>query len=462
MIKQYIPNIIEACKGRLVQKGPVDYIEGISTDTRNLEEKNLFIPLIGENFDGHDFITKANENGASAVLYQKDKKIPIEMLEDITVIEVEDTLIALQQISKYYKEIFPIPFIGVTGSVGKTSTKDMISSVLANKHKVLKNIGNFNNHIGLPLTIFNLNGSHEIAVLEMGMSGFGEIQKLAEIVEPSIAVITNIGVSHIENLGSRENIMKAKLEITAFLKENEYLLLNGDNDLLKTLRKEDTPYRKIFFGLTEENDIFPKDLVDLGEEGFSFTIEVEGVDHRFMLKQPGLHNVYNALAAIWIGLKQGMDIEAIKEGLRLYAPSKMRMEMIELQDMKIINDAYNASPDSMEAALSVLAKTKGKRKIAVLGDMFEMGHFSETGHRLVGKYVVDHNIDVLITVGDMAQWIGNEALEQKSNQIIYTAKDNKEAINVLNNMINNEDVILIKASRGMAMEEIAHYLQERS
>lgn len=246
MIKQSVEKISEMCHGRIVHRGLKDSIEGISTDSRTIKSNDLFIPLIGENFDGHDFIQAACERGASAILKNRDVKVSFDTLDHIYIIEVDDTTKALQDMSKAYKELFSIPFIGITGSNGKTSTKDMISSVLSSKFHVLKNIGNFNNHIGLPLTLFNLDKHHEIAVLEMGMSEFGEIQTLAEIVKPQVAVITNIGVSHIANLGSRENIMKAKMEISSYLEEGDYLLLNGDNDLLSTLKDQSTSFHKIF------------------------------------------------------------------------------------------------------------------------------------------------------------------------------------------------------------------------
>ncbi|SDK40419.1 UDP-N-acetylmuramoyl-tripeptide--D-alanyl-D-alanine ligase [Natronincola ferrireducens] len=461
MIKQSIEAVIGACNGKVICKGIIEYINGVSTDSRRIEENNLFIPLEGERFDGHKFIEVAKNKGASAILYKKGKHIPMEGLNNVYIIEVEDTLKALQQISKYYRDLFSIPFIGITGSTGKTSTKDMVSSVLACKFNILKNIGNLNNEIGLPLTVFNLDNQHEIAVLEMGMSNFGEILDLTEIARPNIAVITNIGLSHIEHLGSRENIMKAKMEIATYLGDDDYLLLNGDDDLLRTLKNQKSSYKKIFFGFSPENDIYPKNLMDLKEEGFTFDIEIDGEDHHFQINQPGIHNVYNSLIAIWIGLYHNMTIEAIQKGLESNIPSKMRLEILKLKDIKVINDAYNANPDSMKAALRVLEGVEGGRRIAVLGNMFEMGDFAEEGHRRVGAYSVG-KIDILITVGDMAKWIGEEAIAQGIKNKVYTAESNKEAIEIIKNIIKKDDVILIKGSRGMMMEEIVDYLQERS
>ncbi|SES64583.1 UDP-N-acetylmuramoyl-tripeptide--D-alanyl-D-alanine ligase [Natronincola peptidivorans] len=461
MIKQSFESIIRACNGKVIQRGVEKNIEDISTDTRKMKDNSLFVPLVGENFDGHEFLVSAKNKGACGILYTKGRRIPIESLNNIYIIEVEDTLEALQNISKYYRELFDIPFIAITGSTGKTSTKDMISSVLSNKYSVLKNIGNLNNEIGLPLTVFNLDKQHEIAVLEMGMSGAGEILDLAKIVKPTVAVITNIGVSHIESLGSRENIMKAKMEIATYLKKDDYLLLNGDNDLLSTIKKERSIYQKVFFGLSKKHDIYPKNLVDLGENGFTFDIEINNKDYAFAVKQPGIHNVYNALAAIWIGLHNDMEVQAIREGLLKHEASKMRMEIISNCDVKIINDAYNASPDSMKAALRVLGDIKGARKIAVLGDMFELGDFSQEGHRMVGTFAVDE-VDILITVGNLAKWIADEAIKRGKKDQVYTITSNDEAIELLDKLVEKDDVVLVKGSRGMMMEEIVRYLQERS
>lgn len=405
----------------------------------------------------------AARKGASAILCQKEKKLPIDLLKDVAIIEVKDTLEALQLISQYYRKLFAIPFIAVTGSTGKTTTKDIISSVLAYKYNVLKSMGNLNNQIGLPLTLLNLEKQHEMGVVEMGMSSFGEIEALSKIVNPHIAVITNIGLSHIEHLGSRENIMKAKMEIASYLNDRNYLLLNGDDDQLCKRRREEGNYTKIFFGLSKQNDFYPEIVEDLGEKGSIFSIRINGCLYEFSLRQPGIHNVYNALAAVWIGLYYKLSPEEINLALKLYSPTKMRLEIIQTDDVKIINDAYNASPDSMKAALSVLSSIKGNRRIAVLGNMLEMGDFSEIGHRSIGDAVVSNRIDILITVGEMAKWIGKETEKKsKKSMKIFALNSNQEAIAIINNIIEKDDIFLIKGSRGMRMEEIVKFLQERS
>ncbi len=457
-----IEQIIHATGGRLLQRGVESSIQGISTDTRTLKIGQLFVPLEGENYKGYEFIPMAKEKGAWGTLWGKGTPINLQELEGIFVIEVEDTLTALRRLSTFYRSQFSIPFVAVTGSTGKTSTKDLISSTLSEKYQVLKNLGNLNNQIGLPMTLFNLSKAHEIAVLEMGMSSFGEIYNLVDIVRPKVAVITNIGMSHIEHLGSRENIVKAKLEIATFLEPADYLLVNGDDPYLRKIKKEECPYQCVYYGLSKENDIYPEQVIDYGESGFIIKVKIKEAVHSFRFHYPGIHNVYNALAALWIGLQYGMSPEEIQRGLRAYVPSKMRLEIHEKNGIKIINDAYNASPDSMKAALQVLHDIKGKRKVAILGDMFEMGSFSEEGHRLVGSYVVETNVDVTITVGEMARWIAEEAGTLQNDKLIFSVESNHEAIELLKNLVEADDIILIKGSRGMKMEEIVNYLLERS
>lgn len=464
MMELIIEELAEACKGKIRQRGSRRTVTGVSIDSRTTQKDMLFIALKGESFDGHDFIAAAYEKAIAAIIVNTNKKVNYSPLKDIYIIEVEDTEAALKEISRGYREKYQIPFIGVTGSVGKTTTKDMIASVLSYKIEVLKNLGNFNNQIGLPLTLFQLESKHQAAVLEMGMSSFGEIEALAKIVTPKIGVITNIGLSHIEHLGSKHGILKAKMEIASQMSSDCLLLLNGDDEYLAAMRREDSAYKKVFFGMKEDNDIIAENITNLGIEGFTFDVRIGGSKHFYRLGYPGIHNVYNALAAIWIGIAFDMTHEEIQQALNCFMPSKMRMEMVNLKEIKIINDAYNASPDSMKAALGVLNSFADGKKIAVLGNMFEMGSFSEVAHRSVGDFIADSTeVDILITVGDMAKWIAEEALEKGIKKLkIYILKNNEEAISTLQEIIEPKDTILIKGSRGMKMEEIVKYLQERS
>ncbi|KAB3538593.1 UDP-N-acetylmuramoyl-tripeptide--D-alanyl-D-alanine ligase [Alkaliphilus pronyensis] len=452
--------ICKACNGSIISYGKTETAKGVSTDTRAIEKDMLFVPLVGERFDGHTFIKEAQKRGASGALVEGGKAIDTKEYEDFYLIQVKDTPTALSNLSKYFRDKFKIPFIGVTGSTGKTSTKDMIASVLSSKFSVLKTIGNFNNHIGLPLTLFNLEEHHQFAVLEMGMSALGEISNLVKIVKPEIGVITNIGMSHIEHLGSKANIMKAKMEITEYMNEGNYLLVNGDDEYLQNLKGIDTPYEKVFFGLSKDNDFYPIEVNQ--DNGYNITIAFEGENYIFNLPQYGIHNVYNGLAAIWIGKHYGVSPSEIQKAFNDYSPTKMRMEIIEINNYRIINDAYNANPDSMKAAIDVVSNLKGGRRIAVLGNMLEMGKFSEEGHRIVGSYLAKSKANMLITVGKDAAWIAKEVIKGNSNIDTYIVNSNKEAYEKLSALIQADDIILIKGSRGMQMEEIITFLQERS
>ncbi|QEK11949.1 UDP-N-acetylmuramoyl-tripeptide--D-alanyl-D-alanine ligase [Crassaminicella thermophila] len=457
-----IQEVIEATNGELIRGDKKDIVIGVSTDSRSINKNELFIPLIGKKFNGHDFIENAIKLGASAIL--TSQRIKENKLDYVSVIKVKDTLKALQDLARYYISKFNIIVIGVTGSTGKTSTKDMIYSVLSKKYKVLKNQGNFNNHIGLPLTVFDLKKEHEIAILEMGMSGFDEIDLLANIVKPNIAVITNIGLSHIENLGSQENILNAKMEITNYFDETNTLIVNGDDQLLKNIENNGINFHKYFVGLGTNCNYQAVNINDLGEDGISFDVLIDKKAYPFRLNVPGIHNVYNALYAIAIGKILNVDIKLIYDGIKDFKGSKMRLNILTTnEEIKVINDAYNASPDSMRAAIAVLSKMSKNRRIAVLGDMLEMGEYSTKGHYDVGIEVAKQSVELLITIGEKAKNIAKGAIENgfdKKN--IFLCKNNKEAINILKDLLQRKDAVLIKGSRGMRMEEIVEYIQERS
>ncbi|EYE88407.1 UDP-N-acetylmuramoyl-tripeptide--D-alanyl-D-alanine ligase [Fervidicella metallireducens AeB] len=424
-------------------------IKGISTDSRNIKDGDLFIALIGQKFDGHEFVQSCYERGAAAVLVSK--KVDV----DCPQIIVNDTLAALREIARYYRDKFKTPIIAVTGSTGKTSTKEMIASVLKEKFNVHKTKQNFNNEIGLPLTLFELEKEHEISVLEMGMNNLGEIERLAYIARPTIGVITNIGTAHIENLGSRENIMKAKMEITSFFDNKNTLIVNGDDEYLSTL--ENLPFKLIKVSTKGRGDYNAVDIVNLGENGVEFKCNYKGKIHDFRIIVPGIHNVYNALVAIAIADIYNLTVDEVINGIINFKPGKLRMDIINLENgIKIINDCYNANLDSMKAALDVLGDYKNNRRIAVLGDMFELGSFSEKAHKEVGSYAKD-KCDLLIAVGNDARFIFEES--NKSITSIYF-KTKEEACRFLNTEIKDKDVILIKASRGMKMEYITNCITE--
>ena len=452
-----VKDLLQATNGNLISGNELDEINNIAIDSRKAKLGDVFIAIIGENLDGHKFMQSALDNGCKTFIKNRSNSIKFES-SDINLIEVDDTTIALGDIAKYYKEKFVIPYIGVTGSVGKTTTKDMIYAAISNNFDTLKNEGNFNNHIGVPLTLFNLNKKHECAIIEMGMSNFNEIEYLANIVNPKIGVISNIGLSHIENLGSQDGILKAKLEITTNFDENNILIVNGDDEYLSKVCKEDCNYNLKTFGFNSNNDVYCTEYI-MSEDSINFKCIIDGKEEAIFIPTVGKHNIYNAMAAILVGLTLGMELEDIKLGLRGFTASKMRLDIFKKDDLTIINDAYNASPDSMKAALDILGRYE-KRRVAILGDMFEMGEHSEYGHRLVGESSIN-NVDILITIGDMSKFIGYEAKKLGlDNNNIHHFENKELAIESLNNLINKDDVVLVKASRGMKLEQIVEYLSK--
>ncbi len=441
-----LKEIIQAVDGRCVQSYEGIEISQISTDSRKLEKGDLYIALVGESFDGHDFIEEVISKGTAAVIASK----PMNGLF-IPILEVEDTLKALWQLATYYRQKLCKPVIAVTGSVGKTSTKDMIATILSRRYQVHKSKGNFNNHIGLPLTLLEMEDRHELAVVEMGMRGFGEISALTHIAQPNIAAITNIGLSHIERLGSQENILKAKLEIVEGLPKNGLLILNMDDPYLAQV----TPMahkRMVTIGIEMPADYQAYSVNELGEEGISFKIKLNEEIYEVKVPAIGKHNVYNVLIGIACGLELGMLPEEILEGIQEYQPEKMRLNLLEIKGIKFINDCYNASPDSMQAALQVLAGiAKGGRAIAILGNMFELGHMASTAHYEVGKMCERNAIDFAALLGenaiDMARGIGVPS----KFKIFET---HEEIVAYMKDTLRTGDVVLLKGSRGMKMERI--------
>jgi len=458
MISFNCGELIKAVGGKLLWGDSHKVFFGITTDSRKVEEGNLFIPLVGERFDGHDYIEQCFDAGARVCLTQK----VIPEREDCSAVLVTDTAKALRDIAAWHRNKFNIPVVGITGSVGKTSTKDMVSCVVAKKYNVLKTQGNFNNEIGLPLTFFNLEEKHEAAVIEMGMSGFGEISRLTAIAQPQIAVITNIGVSHIEKLGSQQGILKAKLEILEGLKPDGLVVLNGDDPLLREQRGK-LKYRTVFYGMEWSADYFAENYQSLGEEGSSFTITLDNKTYKIKVPVPGKHNVYNALAAIAVGIEMKIPMEIIVDGIAEYSPGSMRQNIISHKGIKIINDAYNASPQSMEAAINVLEELSARtRGIAVLGDMLEMGSMAEELHYSVGNFIKDKKISYLITVGKDSKNI-TRAVSDSGNCTINLRhfENNTDALEYIISIVKQGDYILIKGSRGMKMEQIAEGLLQQ-
>lgn len=453
-----IKELILASEGQLVSKCSEEIlVNDIVIDSRKASKENAFVAIVGENLDGHDFINLAINQGCKTIIKNKDNNVDIENKE-INVIEVNNTEVAFGDIARLYKKKFEIPFIAVTGSVGKTTTRDMVYSTISAKYNSLKNVGNLNNQFGVPLTLFNLNKEHECAVIEMGMSGFNEIEYLVNIVNPQIGIISNIGYSHVEHLGSRDGIFKAKMEITTNFDKDSLLIVNGDDDCLKTLKDKHLFYKLKTFGFEKDNDIYCESF-EMDEDNINFVAVIDGKIEEFFIPTVGKHNIYNAMAAILVGINLNMTLEEIKDGLKNFQCTKNRLDIIKSNNLTIIDSVYNASIDSMTAALNILGRYKSRR-VAILGDMFEMGEFAEFGHRQVGKAALN-NVDILISIGKDSEFIVKELKENNMNpDNLYHFETKEEAIKKLDDIIKENDTILVKASRGMHLEKVVEHLNK--
>ena len=460
MKQLYIDEVIKAVNGELIGEDILSrIIFDVSTNSRNDLDGKLFIALIGENFDAHNYIESAYEKGAVCCISQK------KLETSHPYIKVADTKQALMDLAEYYLSLFDVKVVALTGSCGKTTTKELIANVLSEKYNVLKTQGNFNNEIGLPQTVFNVNESHEVCVLEMGMNHFGEIHNLSKIAKPDVCVITNIGVSHIEYLGSQEGILKAKSEIFDYMKPDGKIILNGEDSYLLSLKNKKDGI--IYFGLDCGNDYFSKDVNYEDLKNTSFTVcknkTKDKVD--INLNSTGEHMILNSLCAFAVGEHMGLSHNEIKNGIEKFKNSDMRQEIIETKKYTIINDAYNANTESMKAALNVLKKVK-TGKVAIIGDMLELGEFAPKFHYEIGEFAADGGIDVIVCIGEESHntYLGaSENLKNKNqkneNVILKYFKTKEEFIKEISNILNLNDTILLKASRGMHFEKITDKLR---
>lgn len=442
--------ILEAVNGKLLQVGNMETsIARLTIDSRDTAEGDFFIPLAGERTNGHRFIQGAAERGAIGcfVATGEDVSLP----QGLTVIGVPDTLQALQQVAAHYRGTFSLDVVGVTGSVGKTTTKDIIAAVLSQRYKTLATQGNLNNHIGLPIMLSRLDSTYEALILEMGMSGTGEIDLLARLARPTAGVITNIGESHLEALGSREAIARAKCELLAHLPKTGTAFINGDEPLLADIEFHG---ELITFGFSPTCTIrcsnveqqHDKKTICLEQIGFSTLTLVPPL--------PGRHNIYNVMAAVAVGRRLGVTDDEIVQGLKLTRLSGMRLEVVTVAGLHVINDAYNASPTSMAAAIDVLEELAGNAgKMAVLGDMLELGTLETEGHRGVGRLVALKKLDALVVLGERAQEIAVGAQQGGFPQSrLHQATTHSEAAQTVRQLAKPGDWVLIKGSRGMRME----------
>ncbi|BCN31575.1 UDP-N-acetylmuramoyl-tripeptide--D-alanyl-D-alanine ligase [Anaeromicropila herbilytica] len=465
-----IKEILNAVNGTLLCGDETSTISSVSTNSKEIGKNALFVPIIGERVDAHQFIDGAFHEGAIATFTSRNIEVEKRNKEKAYIL-VEDTLKALQVLASHYRNKFKIPVIGITGSVGKTTTKEMISAALETKYNVLKTAGNMNSQVGLPLTIFRIEKEHDVAVIEMGMSEEGEMEKLAHIARPSIAVMTNIGVSHIAQLKTRENIRKEKLNIINEFGEDGTLYVNGDDDLLVEIYKAklQNSFRidmnektknvlektsVIAFGIGEHASYCASEVTTKDEQT-SFNLAYEDKKIEVILNVLGIHNVYNASVALAIAKHLGIDPEVAKEGLYKYQPIAMRGQIHEANGVKFIDDTYNASPDSMKSGIEVLvAIEEVNRRIAVLADVLELGEISYKCHYEVGEYIAKRPINMVVTIGKWAHAI-KDAIDEKNPSIqTVSFENNTDAIAYLKENLQEKDVVLLKGSRGMKIDEI--------
>jgi UDP-N-acetylmuramoyl-tripeptide--D-alanyl-D-alanine ligase len=450
-----IRDVLGAVKGKLLSGNPDEIMTGISTDTRKIRKGELFVAIKGGNFDGHSFILDAVAKGAGGVLVQEGGITNANFkLPDVAFISVSDSIKSLGDIGNFHRSRFNIPIIGITGSNGKTTTKEMLTAILNKKFNTLKNYGTENNNIGVPLTLMRLNIEHRIAVLEMGTNHLGEIRRLSEIAKPTMAIITNIGPSHLEYLEDVDTVLKAKLEILEHMDKDGKLILNADDDGLRAIK---TTSKTIWFGFDKEADFYA-DKINLEPNGIDFRLNGKWDISIGVL---GRHNVHNALAAIACAWDFGVSIDDIRDALKEFKVPNMRMEVKRFGDIKIINDTYNANPQSMKQAIEALRDmvTDG-RKVLVAGDMLELGTFSGRFHHLVGKQAAESGIDLIVAVGKLAEHISEGAKEAgMSKKKIKLCAVTKEACEKMAGLIKKGDTILVKGSRAMKMEGIVNELE---
>ena len=450
-----VKDALISTKGRLLSGNQSDILMGISTDTRRIKGGELFLAIKGQRFDGHNFLLDAVSRGAGGVLVQDGCIVNAKFkLPDASFISVPDSIKALGDIAHFHRSRFKIPVIGITGSNGKTTTKEMTAAILNRKLNVLKNFGTENNHIGVPLTLMRLKPEHKIAVLELGTNHLGEVRRLSEIARPSVALITNIGPSHLEHLKDIDTVLKAKTEILEFLDKDARVIVNADDEHLKKIK---TKLKLVKFGLDKKAD-FAADKVNVEPDGISFRLNGKW---KIEMSVAGRHSVYNALAAIAASWDFGLSIEEIIEALREFKGPSMRMEVKRFGDIKIINDTYNSNPLSMGQAIEALKDmtTKG-RKILVAGDMLELGNLSGRFHHLVGRQAAESGIDLIVAVGKLAEHVARGAKEagmsQKKIKMFNLTKDARET---MTNLVKKGDIVLVKGSRAMKMEEIVQGLE---
>lgn len=454
MLKLSLDEIVKATKGKLLLNNNKE-VEYISTSSKDIKENTLFIPIKGEKYDGHAFLEDAYNNGCRIFLIDKNHEF---YKKDISLIEVNDTLLALGSLARFYLDKFNVDLIGVTGSVGKTSTRDIIYSVLNEKYKTLKNELNYNNEIGIPKTLFNLDYSYEKAVIEMGIDKKGDISYFKTIAPLKHAVISNIGLSHIVNFKNQEGIFHAKMEIAKDFNKENTLIVNGDDKFLKTLKDKKLPYNLLTYGFDKDNTIYCVSY-EIVNGKINFKVNFKNKVYDYTIPSIAKHNIYNAMSAILIGNLYNLTYEEIKKGLENVSFTEGRLTIINKKDITIINDCYNASLDSIKSALNVLSTFK-TRKVAILGDVLETGSYEEEIHKNIGKSIIG-NTDILILVGNSIKYTYDEVIKNNFNKDnIYVFNTYEDVIKNIDNIIKKGDTILLKASHGIKLSNVVEYLDK--
>lgn len=450
-----LENIARVCKG--IYYGPKSaldsQISAITTDSRQVPKGSLFVPIVGERVDAHKFIPDVMDKGALAVL--SERELPD---AEYPYIRIQSSLQAVKDLAEFYLQQLGIPVVGITGSVGKTSTKEVIAAVLGQKFRTLKTQGNFNNELGLPLTVFRLREEDEMAVLEMGISDFGEMSRLAKIARPDTCVITNIGPCHLEFLGDRDGVLKAKTEIFDYLSPDGHIILNGDDDKLASIT-ETHGKKPLFFGMDARFPVYADKIESQGLKGMFCRIHIREEAFDVLIPMPGLHMVYNALAAAAVGMTYGMTPGEIKAGMESLQPISGRFRMVETASLLIVDDCYNANPVSMKASLDVLGDALG-RKVAILGDMGELGENEAALHEEVGVHAGSGGLDLLICVGPLSRHLAWAAEQTNPNLAVITKDTVDELLSELPRLLQDKDTVLVKASHFMHFEKVVEAMEK--
>ena len=458
MITGKAKDCLDVVGGKLLQGSAAKAFRGVSINSRTIEKEELFVCIQGENFDGHNFLGEAINKGAAGIILSDPVHLSGNMISGGNspfVIQSQNTLRALQDLAGYQRTRFPFQVVAVTGTNGKSTTKEMIASIIETKYKTLKTQGNLNNHIGLPLTLLARKPEHEVGVLEMGMSAAGEIKRLAEIAKPDIGVITNISVGHLDQLKTVKDVQAAKGELFDSINKEGTAIVNADDPLVLELAKS-LRVKKITYGIAQSSDVQASNIQNEGSSGFTFTAKVFNQKISVKLSQIGYCNIYNALAALATGHSLGISGKDMSRGLENYQQIPQRNEQIHYEGVTLINDAYNANPQSMREALKTLSEfnTQGKRFL-IIGDMLELGPLSESAHHELGQEIILSNVDHLVTVGPLASLVAESAKKNPRHPLqIGKFNTHAEAVSYLLRNVEKGDCLLIKGSRGAKMENI--------